>query len=362
MPPTPRPRYNHPAMRLSDLPMPLRAPFAGVPRVVTLGGGSGQSALLAALRTLECDVTAIVSIADDGGCSGKLRAELGMPPPGDIRRCLGSLSTRPDLAAHFEERLHGGTEEGRCVGNLVLAEMREDVGSLQHAVDWAATLLGCVGRVVPASEEAGTLSVYDRVRGPLSGESNIERVSAEAMIVTVDGPARANREAIAAIAGADLVFFGPGSFVGSTLAVLATGDIAAAVVASPARRVLVRNLGSEAHDGALASVDPRAHERVLRDHLVIGSGGDPVVFDTLSHDPVRRDFRMREDQSVECLHPLASDDGRHHDQTLLAAALQHHFDLRTRVTTPAPIAEAGPEASAIFARYLRSARARLFGT
>src|SRR5688572_28913198 len=172
--------------RLSDLPSP-RHVQGGAARVVTLGGGHGQAALLRGLAQLDCHLTAVVSVADDGGCSGKLRQELGMPPPGDVRRCLVSLATLREMAERFEERLRGDHEEGRCVGNLVLAEMSQDLGSLQRAVDWAGALLGCVGRVVPAAESAGTLNVYDLVHGTIAGEAAIERLSAKTMVATVDG-------------------------------------------------------------------------------------------------------------------------------------------------------------------------------
>ena len=211
-------------MSLSDLPPPPRPPYGG-PRIVTLGGGHGQATLLSALAGLESDLSAVVSIADDGGCSGRLREELQMPPPGDLRRCIASLATESEVAARFEERLQGGDEAGRCVGNLVLAELTQELGSLQLAVDWAAALLGCVGRVVPAAESAGVLTVWDREHGPLAGESLIERSSAAPLVVVVEGPEAASQYAREAIERADVLLLGPGSFVGSTLAVLATGEV-----------------------------------------------------------------------------------------------------------------------------------------
>lgn len=365
-------------MRFSELPLPSLPPSAAL-RVVTLGGGHGQSTLLGALRRLECAISAVVSIADDGGCSGKLREELGMPPPGDIRRCLSSLATREDLAARFEERLRGGLEDGRSVGNLVLAEMRQDVGSLQRAVDWTAALLGCVGRVIPAAEEAGTLSVYDLVHGSLRGESRIEQLSDNAVVARVEGPERASREALAAIAAADVILFGPGSFVGSTLAVLTTADVAAAVVAARARRVLIRNVRSEERTGFPGAVQFDEQERVLRDHLVIGSGGGAVRFDVLAHDPDGPGATRREDGTFEFRSPLAAANGRHHDPDRLAEALARHLGIPLRhavaagralgasdehpsgtLRSPAPL-EPSPEARAIFERYLISARERLFG-
>ena len=342
---------------LSDLPPPPRASRPGSPRVVTLGGGHGQAALLASLARLECNVTAIVSIADDGGCSGQLRQELGMPPPGDVRRCLGALATRRAIAERFEERLSGGLEEGRCVGNLVLAALREDVGDLQRAVDWAATMLGCVGRVVPAADAPGTLGVWDVEHGVLVGESHIERVAGTTVVAAVHGPERASAHAIEAIERADLVFFGPGSFVGSTLATLTTGDIAEAVVATRARRILVENLAPEPGAGPGFAEE---HARMLRDHLVIGSRGGTVSFDRLAHDPERTGRIAGTDGTTRWVAPLANFGGRVHDPALVSAAIGRLFSLGARA--PTPPAAPSSEAAALLERYLAAARTRLFAS
>jgi uncharacterized cofD-like protein len=352
---------------LSDLPPPPRPSRPGSPRVVTLGGGHGQAALLAGLSRLECNVTAIVSVADDGGCSGKLRRELGMAPPGDVRRCLVSLATRPDVAARFEERLSDQAMEGRCVGNLVLAALREDFGDFQRAVDWAATMLGCVGRVVPVADAPGTLGVWDVERGVLVGESNIEKLAGTTLVAAVHGPERASAHAIEAIERADIVFFGPGSFVGSTLAALTTGDIAEAVVSARARRVLVHNLAPEAG----GPIDfHEEHARVLRDHLVIGSRGQLVSFDRLAHDPARTGRAVLTDGSIEWRAPLADGSGRLHDPLRVAAAIGRLFSLGPRDLgwalahdehARAPGArDAHADARSLLERYLDAARVRLF--
>lgn len=346
--------------RLSELPLStprIVTASSGAPRVVTLGGGHGQATLLRALKLLDCDITAIVSVADDGGCSGKLRAELGMAPPGDIRRCLVSLARDTDLAERFEERLTGGDEEGRCVGNLVIAEMCQDLGSLQRAVDWAAALLGCAGRVVPVAEQAGTLNVYDMVHGAITGEAAIEKLSGSALVAAVEGPDRASPGAVAAIEAADIVFMGPGSFIGSTLAVLTTADVAAHIARAPARRVLVKNASSERASGSGASmISLDDQERLLRDHLLIGSGGEMVSVELLAHhhEIARQD---RDDGTIELRAPLLDTAGKVHDPTALSKAIAHHFGFRPRpAQAGAPLS---PEAQTIFERYLVSARMRL---
>jgi uncharacterized cofD-like protein len=346
--------------RLSDLRLPVQRVVPQRLRVVTLGGGHGQGALLSALVRLECELTAIVSVADDGGCSGKLREELGMAPPGDVRHCLVALSSLAGTAALFEERLTQGGEEGRCVGNLVLAEMTSELGSFQRAVDWVGTLIRCTGRVVPVAEIAGTLTIYDRVHGPMTGESHIEQRSGSALVASVDGPEIASREALSAIREADVIFMGPGSFVGSTLAVLTTGNVAEAVVAARGRRILVRNVRHEEHEDAAAAVPYLDHERILRDHLVIGSGGEPVTFDVLAHDARELTVRVRPDGTKELFGPVATDDGRKHDAARLSHVLARHLGLAPRIQGDA-VESVDPEAQAIFDRYLATARARLRG-
>jgi uncharacterized cofD-like protein len=345
-------------MGLSDLPSPeARAPTG--PRVVTLGGGHGQAALLAALAGLECDVTAIVSIADDGGCSGRLREELGMPPPGDLRRCLVSLAREHEIAARFEERLRGGDEDGRCVGNLVLAELTQELGGLQRAVDWAAALLGCVGRVVPAAETAGVLTVWDRHHGPLAGESLIELASEAPLVAVVEGPDEASPDARRAIDDADWIFIGPGSFIGSTLAVLVTGDVAGHVARARGRRVLVRNIAPEHMRTALDEPLEVDHERMLVDHLLIANEGEPATIDVLEHHAGGHASTLREDGSRRLCAELADASGRRHDVALLRRALVHHLGLGPRAAS-APTS-LHPEPRRLLEERLDSARRRLFG-
>jgi uncharacterized cofD-like protein len=345
-------------MGLSDYPPPTRPPYGG-PRIVTLGGGHGQATLLAALAGLECDLSAIVSIADDGGCSGRLREELRMPPPGDLRRCLASLATESDVALRFEERLLGGDEAGRCVGNLVLAELTQELGSLQLAVDWAAALLGCVGRVVPAADSAGVLTVWDREHGPLAGESLIERSSAAPLVVVVEGPEAASEYAREAIEKADVLLLGPGSFVGSTLAVLATGDVAACVARARARRILMKNVAKEPAPQGIAGFELVDHERMLSDHLLIASEGEPIEFDVLEHDASGLASVPRAEGGRSLGAPMADATGRHHDVLLLREALAQHLELAPRRALTKERRHFEPRA--LLEQRLESARRRLFG-
>jgi uncharacterized cofD-like protein len=299
------------------------------PRVVTLGGGHGQAALLGALAGLACDLTAVVSVADDGGCSGKLRRELGIPPPGDVRRCLATVGRRRGPAELLERRIERGRAAGRSVGNLALAELTLERGGLTTAAQRVADLLAAAATVLPVADTPATLAVYDLDRGHVHGESRIEAESSNAVVATVHGPERATEAAKAAILDADVLLFGPGSFVGSTLAVLATADVAEAVASSRARRILVRNVARDEHTNVPGAVPFDDHERLFRDHLVIGSLGVPVRFDVLVDDP-EAGVSLRDDGSRELRFPLADAAGRRHEPALLRAGLAAHLGLAGR--------------------------------
>jgi uncharacterized cofD-like protein len=329
---------------------------------VTLGGGHGQAALLGALAGLACELTAVVSVADDGGCSGKLRRELGIPPPGDVRRCLATVGRRRAPADLLERRIERGRAAGRSIGNLALAELTLELGDLTRAAQRVAWLLDATATVLPVADSAATLAVYDLDRGHVHGESRIEAVSSNAVVAAVHGPERATEAAKAAILGADVLLFGPGSFVGSTLAVLATADVAEAVARTSARRILVRNVARDEHTNVPGAVAFDDHERFLRDHLVIGSGGDPVLFDVLVDDPAAG-VSTRTDGSRELRAPLADAAGRRHDPALLRAGLATHLGLAARAADATSSSDsesaANVEASGVLRSLATRALARL---
>src|SRR5204863_9620547 len=128
--------------------------LADGPSVVALGGGHGLATALRSIRQYAGSITAVVSVADDGGSSGRLRRDLGVPPPGDIRRCLVALAgDETAWSAAFEHRFREGDLEGHALGNLVLVGLTETLGSFPDALDEAGRLLRAVGRVVPATVE-----------------------------------------------------------------------------------------------------------------------------------------------------------------------------------------------------------------
>ncbi len=247
------------------------------PKVVAIGGGHGLAATLRAVRRYTGQVTAVVSVADDGGSSGRLRRQLGIVPPGDIRKCLVALAEdHSPLAEAFEQRFESESAEltGHALGNLVLAGLVATTGDLQHALDEAGRLLGAVGRVVPAAREPVVLKAVSsagEVEGQtaVAGTVEIERV----LLVPPDPPA--SQVALEALEAADQVVVGPGSLFTSVLAAAAVPQIAAAVCKSRARKVYVANLRPEAAE--TEGYDVAAHVAALEAHGVFV---DVVVADT----------------------------------------------------------------------------------
>ncbi|MEQ9319824.1 MAG: 2-phospho-L-lactate transferase CofD family protein [Polyangiaceae bacterium] len=329
-------------------------------KVVTIGGGHGQAAMLRALLELDCEVTAIVSIADDGGCSGRLRAEFDMPPPGDLRRCLSTLARHRALAERFEERFEDEHEEDdlrRSAGNIALFDVYLERGSLVEAVRWAEDLLQCGGRVLPAADVPGQLTIYDESRGVLAGETTIEREGDRPVVVGVHGPEVAFREAKRAVAEAELLLLGPGSFVTSTLAAVMTGDLAQAIVDTDADRVLVQNLAGEPGDPVQPTEgSARDQLRLFRDHLCIGAGTDAFDLTVLAHGP-RHERHQLDARTFALRSPMVEPAcPSRHDHQRVAAALRHHFGLAARGRLDV---FDDPEAIRQFERRLASARARL---
>jgi uncharacterized cofD-like protein len=287
-----------------------------VTRVVALGGGHGLAATLAAARRYADDLCAIVSVADDGGSSGRLRAAFGIPPPGDLRKCLVALADPGSMwTAAFEHRFDAGELQGHAFGNLVLAGLAASTGDFELALAEAGRLLGAVGRVIPATTEPVVLKAVIRGAGGLDGDSITGQVAVGSSenitgVSLVPADAKAPAAALDALARADQVVVGPGSLFTSVLAVVAVGDVRDALTATPGRKVYVCNLRPQLPE--TAGYDVAAHVDALRAH---GLDIDVVLCQPGSLPVGRLD--------VECVQrPVARPDGAAHDPALLAAALE----------------------------------------
>lgn len=252
--------FPEPAMRQADSP---RQPGSDArpPRVVALGGGTGLPNVLRGLCPVLCGGTdtpadaahrerlvAIVATSDDGGSSGRLRAEFNVIPPGDIRNCLAALSDNHALIADiFQYRFGSGDGlNGHSIGNLVLTALADVTSDFPLAVEIAARVIGARGTVLPATSELVTLIAEFEDGRVLSGETAIAAAGGRiSRVALIPERPRCVPGACSAILSADVVVAGPGSLFTSILPPLLVPDISAAIRSSKATRMLVANLMTE---------------------------------------------------------------------------------------------------------------------
>ena len=235
-------------------------------RVVAIGGGHGLSRTLTALCLLDdVHTTAVVAMADDGGSSGRLRRDLGVVPPGDLRKAMSSLVADTETSRWLEHRFAAGELAGHSLGNLMLIGLHQVLGGeLVDALDRLGERLGARGRVLPSTTDAVML-VAEGEDGEVSGQSTITRTSGHRRVrLEPPGPA-ASPDAVAAIADADLVLLGPGSLFTSVLPNVLVPDIAKALVDASAPLAMIANLREQ--PGETQGLDMPAHLDVLAEHL-----------------------------------------------------------------------------------------------
>ncbi|MGH1487963.1 MAG: gluconeogenesis factor YvcK family protein [Acidimicrobiales bacterium] len=234
------------------------------PSVVALGGGHGLAASLRAARTYAGELTGIVSIGDNGGSSGRLRSEIGVAPPGDVRRCLSALATTDSLLANsLEHRFDAGTLQGHPVGNLLLTGLAMAAGDLQAAIDEVGRLIGAAGRIFPATLAPVTL-IADSDQGTLAGQVTIERATGIRNLRFDPADPAVSEGAVQAVRSADQVLIGPGSLFTSVLAAAVVPAIRDALHQTSAQRVFIANVANdkaEARGFGLAE-----HLETLADH------------------------------------------------------------------------------------------------
>lgn len=277
----------------------------GVERVVALGGGHGTAVTLRAVRMFATTITAIVSVADDGGSSGRLRELLGVPALGDLRKCLVALAAPgSSFAQAMEHRYDAGELAGHALGNLVLAAMVEAEGGLVPGIHEVGRLLGAVGAVLPATEREVRL-LASGPDGTTVGQVAISQ-AAHIEHLRIEPPdAAPPAAALAALGSADLVVIGPGSLYTSVLAAAGVPSITEALRRTSATKIYVCNLRPQVPETAAYTVadhlDALARHGVEVDvclvdastHLEVGSPRFPIAVEMLAgsnglvHDPAK---------------------------------------------------------------------------
>ncbi|WP_225754356.1 uridine diphosphate-N-acetylglucosamine-binding protein YvcK [Actinotalea sp. Marseille-Q4924] len=278
-------------------PAPGLHPGGVGPAVVALGGGHGLSASLSALRLMSDRLTAVVTVADDGGSSGRLRQEMGVLPPGDLRMALSALCDDTDWGRTWRDVLqHRFTSDGsldqHAVGNLLIVALWELLGDTVAGLDWVGRLLGSRGRVLPMA--AVPLAIEAELVDTVDGSERVTVVRGQSHVATAAGQVRSVRllpaeppacpEAVAAVDAADWVVLGPGSWFTSVMPHLLVPELSAALHRTAARRCLTLNLSAEtgetpgmrAHDHLVAL---RRHAPDLRIDVVVA---DPSAIDDVS--------------------------------------------------------------------------------
>lgn len=281
-----------------------------VPKVVAVGGGHGLAATLRAVRTYTDHVTAVVSVADDGGSTGRLRAAGERPAPGDLRKCLIALAEQDSLLARaMEHRFEAGELAGHAFGNLLIVAMDETGGDLVGALDEIGSLLGVVGRVLPATTQVVELRAVATSGEEVAGQVAVAARSDLCTVGVAPASVAACPEAVAAILEADQIVLGPGSLYTSVLAATAVHGIGDAIRASGAQLVYACNLRPQ--DPETTGYDVAAHVEALGRH---GLHADVVLY-----DPDTLGAAGPVEAAVAA--PLARQSGLAHDPALFGAAL-----------------------------------------
>lgn len=313
------------------------------PKVVALGGGHGLSASLSALRRITQDLTAVVTVADDGGSSGRLRQEMGVLPPGDLRKALAALCGDDEWGRTWSQVVQHrfvsqGELHGHAVGNLLIVALWEQLGDPVAALEWVGRLLGAHGRVLPMS--AVPLELTATVRGHDPAEPDeVTTVHGQATVALTPGEVQevqlvphdppAVPEAVKSVLDADWVVLGPGSWFSSVMPHLLVPDLVSALMETRARKVLALNLAPQ--PGETEGFSPQRHLEVLARHapkLTI----DVVLADeaaVLDRDSLIQ-AAERLSGTVE-LARVAAPDGPRHDPELLAAAFDRIFRMHGRI-------------------------------
>lgn len=244
--------------------------YAGGPKIVAVGGGTGLSTLLRGLKAYTSNITAIVTVADDGGGSGILRNDLGMLPPGDIRNCILALAnTEPIMESLIQYRFKEGSLKGQSFGNLFIAALNDICGGFDHAIREISNVLAVTGKVIPVTLEDITLFAELDDGTIIKGESQIpiKQTNSNKRIKRAylePANCEAMPEVLAAISEADAVVLGPGSLYTSLIPNLIVNGVAEALCEASAMKIFVCNMMTQ--QGETSGYKLSDHIKAINDH------------------------------------------------------------------------------------------------
>jgi uncharacterized cofD-like protein len=332
--------FMKPGQPLTDTISNYRKKAKG-PKIVAIGGGTGLSSLLRGMKKYSHNITAIVTVADDGGSSGELRRNLGILPPGDIRNCLTALADDEEMISHIFQYRFGDRAgvNGHSLGNLFISALTDITGSFEEAVAESGRVLAVRGRVMPSTLHDVKLVAEIK----LPNEDSEVKVVGESQIPKTDG--RINRlwiepsnplpfpPAVQAILSADLIVIGPGSLYTSVLPNLLVPGLADAIRASKALKFFIVNVANQA--GETTGYKCLDHIRVIEKHLhdlhfdLILCNNNFSVKLPKGIEYVLPDSDIEEQYSVYFAHLVNKDNPWRHDSDLLAETISDLYYEKT---------------------------------
>lgn len=331
------------------------------PKIVAIGGGTGLSMLLRGLKTYTSNLTAIVTVADDGGSTGRLRQEFGVIAPGDLRQCIAALAeAEPLMSKLFQYRFTEGTGlEGHSFGNLFIVAMSEVTGNFEAAIHETSRVLNVRGSILPSTLEDVTLSARTHGDVMVHGEHNItEHAAAIKDLFLNPASAEAHPDAVRAILDADIVVIGPGSLYTSVLPNLLVTGLQKALFATAATRVFVCNVATQQGetDGFSVLDHLEALERHTGKgmvHAVIANNNIAAQLPDEWHSrpvPIARGSAFYAACGVQLVEAdvVAEENRYRHDPEKLAATILRLYDDRHIFTPPA--AAPATEAAVLLSR------------
>ncbi len=319
------------------------------PKIVAIGGGTGLPVLLRGLKEHTSNLTAIVTVGDDGGSSGRLRRELGVLPPGDVRNCIAALAeAEPLMTRLFQYRFNEGTGlEGHSFGNLFIVAMSGITGNFEEAVRETSRVLAVRGLILPSTLNHVTVHARTDTEEMISGESNItSHGSRISQIFLQPSSVQANPEAVRAILEADMVICGPGSLLTSVLPNLLVDGIRQAMAVSPATKIYVCNVATQ--QGETDDFAVSDHFETLVKHVGPGLFNYVIANDNVAgplpeawhSQPVSIDSTVMDGARVVTADVVSEKNRYHHDSEKLATTIMRLYAGRNQLEAAQELAAA----------------------